>query len=108
MVVKLINELLGETDMPTVTIPDEVFERLAKRAAALNVTVEQLIAPLLGLAAERQGISDPTVSPAEPPFDEWKKSFDAWMGDVRGRAHRYPPGFVLDDSRESIYRGCGE
>ena len=33
---------------------------------------------------------------------------DAWMADVQKRAHRYPPGFVLDDSRESIYEGRGE
>ncbi len=41
-------------------------------------------------------------------YDEWKKAFDAWMADVEARTHRYPPGFILDDSRESIYEGCGE
>lgn len=91
--------------MPSLTISDEMFERLAKRAAALNVTVEQLIAPLLDLAADNP---HPTLSPTAASFGDWKKNFAAWMADVQGRAHRYPPGFVMDDSRESIYEGCGE
>jgi|ERR1043165_16390 hypothetical protein len=41
-------------------------------------------------------------------FDDWKKKFDAWMDEVEARAHRYPPGFVMNDSRESMYEGCGE
>jgi len=94
--------------MPSVTIPDEVFERVASRAAALNVTVEQLITPLLIFAAGNHGGGDAAPSPSDVPFDDWKKKFDAWMVDVQGRAHRYPPGFVMDDSRESIYQGCGE
>ena len=93
--------------MPHLTIADEVFERLAKRAAALNVTVEQLVAPLLDLAAE-SGNGHSAASSTEAGFDEWKETFDAWMADVQARAHRYPPGFALDDSRESIYQGCGE
>lgn len=90
--------------MPAVTVADDVFQRLAKRAATLNVTVEQLIAPLLDVAAKDTG--GPPLSP--PAFDDWKRTFDTWMADVQKRAHRYPPGFVLDDSRESIYRECGE
>jgi predicted DNA-binding antitoxin AbrB/MazE fold protein len=53
-----------------------------------------------------------TIQPLEQgstpqAFAEWKKGFDAWMADVQARAHRYPPGFVMDDSREKIYEGCG-
>lgn len=91
--------------MPSVTIADEMFERLAKRAAALNLTVEQLIAPLLDLAAESGGNGPPPAT--TQAFDGWKKNFDAWMADVRARAHRYPSGFVMNDSRESIYEACG-
>jgi hypothetical protein len=94
--------------MPSVTISDEVFERLTRRAAALNVTVEQLIAPLLSIAVENHGSGDAATALSDASFDNWKKKFDAWMVDVQGRAHRYPPGFVMDDSRESIYQGCGE
>jgi hypothetical protein len=92
--------------MPAVIISDEAFERLAKCAAAGNVTIEQLI---VTLASENSGSRHPTPpSQGTAPFDEWKKQFDVWMADVEGRAHRYPPGFAMDDSRESIYEGCGE
>jgi len=49
----------------------------------------------------------PTTLP-EAPYSEWKAKFDAWMAEVKARAHRKPPGFVMDDSRESMYEGCGE
>ena len=50
------------------------------------------------------------IVPPSPPVpketltdDEWQKGFDTWMKEVEARADRYPPGFVLDDSREAIY-----
>jgi hypothetical protein len=85
--------------MSQLTIPDELFERLARRAAALNVTVEQLIAPALDFAAQSSQESSLAAKPS---------LLDAWLADVDSRAGRYPPGFVMDDSRESIYQGCGE
>ncbi len=91
--------------MPSLAIPNEMFERLTKRATALNVTVEQLIAPLLEHAVESGGNGEPPPSPTAP-LDDWKKKFNAWMADVQARACRYPPGFVMDDSRESMYEGC--
>jgi hypothetical protein len=65
--------------------------------------VEQLVSYLRGRRQVRPG--DPS-----PPFsdEEWKREFDAWMAEVRTRAGRYPAGFVVDDSRESIYEGRGE
>jgi hypothetical protein len=30
------------------------------------------------------------------------------MREVAARAGRYPPGFMVDDSRETIYEGRGE
>jgi hypothetical protein len=94
--------------MPYLTIPDEMFQRLAKRAAALNVTVEQLVTPLLDLAVASDSNGLPTPAPPEAGIDDWKTKFDAWMADVQARANRYPPGFVMDASRESIYERCGE
>jgi len=85
--------------MSQLTIPDELFERLVRRAAALNVTVDQLIAPALDLAAQ---------SSQESPLAAVPSLFDGWLADVDSRAGRYPTGFVMDDSRESIYQGCGE
>ena len=91
--------------MPSVTIPNDVYERLAMRAAALGIGVEQLI-PLLEHSSESSG--NRRAPSTELSIEEWKKGFEAWMKEVQARAHRYPPGFVLDDSRESIYEGCGE
>jgi hypothetical protein len=90
--------------MPSVTVSNELFQRLEERAAALDVSVEQLIAPVLELATKTN--AQPLASALA--FEDWKKGFDAWMDDVQERARRYPPEFVMDDSRESIYQGCGE
>jgi hypothetical protein len=40
--------------------------------------------------------------------DAWQAQFDSWMQEVAARAGQYPPGFVVDDSRETIYEGRGE
>ena len=83
--------------MPQFTIPEETFSRLAERAAALNLTVEQLVLPVLD-----------QVAPRTPSADERKRAFEELTRFIRSRADRYPPGHVLDDSRESIYEGRGE
>jgi hypothetical protein len=91
--------------MSSISIPDELFTRLASRAAEQNVTVEQLVTPLLESIAKSD--SKGQINGASP-FSEWKKNFEAWMANVHARSNRYPPGFVMDDSRDSIYAGCGE
>jgi hypothetical protein len=94
--------------MAQITVSEDTFNQLVKRAGALKITVEQFVAPILHNAG-REGVNGQTAQAlADLPYDEWKKGFDAWMADVRARAHRYPPGFTLDDSRDSIYEGCGE
>jgi hypothetical protein len=91
-----------EDAMPHVTVPEDTFRRLAAKAAALNVSVDDLIRPALDRLAEADS---PTP---EPPFpmtgDAWYAELEAWKRDVESRAGRYPPGFALDDSRETIYR----
>ncbi len=47
------------------------------------------------------------LPPASSP-DEWRRQFDAYMREVAARAGTYPEGFVVDDSRETIYEGRGE
>ncbi len=44
-------------------------------------------------------------SPVRPvQYDaDWQRELDEWCRDAQSRANRYPPGFVLDDSRETIY-----
>ncbi len=35
--------------------------------------------------------------------EAWQRELDEWCRRAQLRANRYPPGFVLDDSRETIY-----
>ncbi len=85
--------------MPTLNIPEYTFRRLAARAAALNITVEEMVAPALDQLAKNGNLS-----PQMPLTGEaWKQEFDAWTKEIESRADRYPPGFRVDDSRETIY-----
>ncbi len=97
--------------MPTIDIPEETYRRLTRRAAALHTTVESLAMPALeGAACEPlPAVALPTTTePVDLPYDEWKKGLDEMVARAEARAHRYPPGFEADVSRESIYEGCGE
>ncbi len=49
-----------------------------------------------------------TPPPGPPSGQTWATQFDAWMHEVALRARRYPEGFVVDDSRETIYESRGE
>ena len=95
--------------MPQLTISAETYEKLTRRAADLNITVEQLVTlaleRLAGAAAENG--HRPPLS-RDLPYDQWKARFDELLATVHSRAGRYPPGFQADVSRESIYEGCGE
>ncbi|MFI5454493.1 MAG: hypothetical protein ACHRXM_03495 [Isosphaerales bacterium] len=88
--------------MPHVTVPEETFRRLSSRAAALNISVDDLVKPALDRLAET-GTSAPE-SPLPLTGSAWQAELEAWKLDAQSRAGRYPPGFVLDDSRETIYR----
>ena len=95
--------------MTTIVIPDETYQRLARRAAVDGTTVEALALPAL----EQLGLEppdnshQPTQVGGQSP-DEWLIAFDNWMAEVEARAPLYLPGFVLDTSREAMYEGCGE
>jgi hypothetical protein len=80
--------------MANLTIPDRTFADLARRASAAGLTVEQLVLPLLE-----------QMAPPEPTPDERRRALDEWDARIRSRADRYPPGFRVDDSRETIYFG---
>ncbi len=86
--------------MPQLTVPEDTFRRLAVRAAALNVSVDDLVKPALDRLAETG------TAATEMPLtgDASRTELAAWKRDARNRAGRYPSGFVLDDSREAIYR----
>ena len=65
---------------------------------ALNISVDDLVKPALECLA-----SSGTAAP-DPPLpltaDAWRTVLEVGKQDAESRAERYPPGFVLDDSRE--------
>jgi len=92
--------------MATLNIKDDTYERLARKAVAQNTTVEDFVEPVLDRLAETEPAS--AIRPPLGTATEREKAFAEWMAQVQKRASRYPAGFVIDDSRESIYDGCGE
>jgi hypothetical protein len=87
--------------MPNVSVPEDTFRRLSERAAALNISVDELVMPALDRLAEAGTSSPKSLLPLTG--DAWRTELEAWKRDAEIRAERYPPGFVLNDSRESIY-----
>ena len=89
--------------MPQLTVPEDTFRRLSARAAALNVSVDDLVKPALDRLAE----TGATARRANASADRRRVARRARCleaGRARAGPDRYPPGFVLDDSRETIYR----
>ena len=92
--------------MATLNIKDDTYERLVRKAVAQNTTVENFVEPLLDRLAETEPAS--AIQPAMRSAAEREKGLAEWTAQVQKRAGRYAAGFVVDDSRESIYEGCGE
>lgn len=68
--------------------------RFVSREAAIDEAVRIM----------REGHAPGDVRPSER-----KKSAEQWIKDLREWAERQPPvAHFVDDSRESIYEGCGE
>src|SRR4051794_36121152 len=88
--------------MPHVTVPEATFRRPSPRAAALNISVDDFVKPALDWLAEAG--PPPPVPPRPLTGDAWRAELEAWKRDAESRAGRYPPGFLLDDSRETIDR----
>jgi hypothetical protein len=91
-----------EHPMPQINVSDDTFRRLALKAAALNVSVDDLVQPALDRIAEKSAPDSESV--LQLTGDAWRTEVDAWKEDAHSRAGRYPAGFVLDDSRERSYR----
>jgi hypothetical protein len=86
--------------MPTVSVSETTFKRLAEKAAARNLTVDAMLAPILQRLAGDEPINGDLLLPSSR---ERQQAFKEWTMLVESRADRYPPGHVLDDDRESIY-----
>jgi hypothetical protein len=87
--------------MPTVNIPEETYRRLAEKAAALNISVEELVAPVLHQIAWSE---QPNGAHSPSTLRDRQQAFEELTNLIQSRAHRYPPGHRVDDDRESIYR----
>lgn len=84
--------------MESQTKPVAAYWSLEAQAALRNITVEELV--LLRQAAPVRPVPEPTL----PLTGEARQAvWDAMRRDAEKRADRYPPGFVLDDSRDTIY-----
>ena len=84
--------------MPTVALSEQTFRLLSEQASKRNTSIENVIASALTRYAE----SEPLPS-AESTIEDRLRAFERWTRRIESRADRYPPGHVLDDSRENIY-----
>jgi predicted transcriptional regulator len=89
----------------TIPFPPEIEARLREQAAAAGKAVDAYIREAV---EEKLATADVPNESAEKSREQWFKDFNAWMTEVAALAHRYPRGYVADDSRESIYEGRGE
>jgi hypothetical protein len=84
--------------MTMIPIPDHIYAQLNEKAQALGLTVEQYVLPILQQAGPESPYSEPSP-------EERRLARKEWDAMIRSRADRYPPGFRVDDSRETIYFG---
>lgn len=78
------------------SIPDETYQKLLKQAQLQNITMEELVTPLLEKACVEETL--PLQGEA------WHQAFDALKRQIASYSGRLPKNHVVDDSRESIYR----
>jgi hypothetical protein len=91
-----------EDNMPHLTVSEETSRRLAARAVALKISVDDLVRPALDRLADT-GTSTPET-PLPLTGQAWHAELKAWKRDAENRSGRYCPGFILVDSRETFYR----
>jgi predicted transcriptional regulator len=89
----------------TIVLPPETEAKLRDRAAATGKDLSTLIREAV---EEQLSTANGNSVAASISSDQWSAEFSAWMQDIAKRASMYPPGYVADDSRESIYQGQGE
>ena len=90
--------------MPNVAVSDDTYRELCELAAATNVSVEEFIGTALGWVANHRVALFPKPIPPPLTGEARRAVLDAWERDAEARSKNYPPGFVLDDSRETMYR----
>ena len=88
----------------TLSIPlsAEVEARLRERAAADGKDVAEYVLSVVEEDLAMTGPAPSLVSDSPQQKDQWEKALDAW-------AAGHPRlDTMADDSRDSIYEGCGE
>ena len=95
-----------ECDLPTLNIPDELYTALAAQAERCHVSVEELVLPILDRAKKQPAQMPESFVPLSN--EEWLAEMEEWKREIESHADRYPPWFVLDDSRETMYFGPRE
>lgn len=87
--------------MHTIQLPDATYQHLAAEAVARNMTVEELAVQRL----EAKTLTTVATPTATLPLtgEAWQKAFDRMNHEIAATAHEYPPGFQVDDSRDTIY-----
>jgi predicted transcriptional regulator len=88
----------------TISLPPEMEAKLRDRAAATGKDFSTLVREAV---EEKLAVNGGGSTSQEKPYDLWLAEFSAWMQAVTDRGKVYPPGFVVDDSRESIYGDRG-
>jgi hypothetical protein len=88
------------------SLSPETEAKLRQRAAATGKDVAQFVEE-----AVQKTLSEPQPStdPAQlTPAEQWER-LKAWIDQMSAwTAKNLPQGHFVDDSRESIYEGCGE
>jgi parvulin-like peptidyl-prolyl isomerase len=87
--------------MATLTIHESTFQKLQQRAANQKISVDVLAESIL----QQSVASSMNDRPSDDEIERRIAALAALDRLVEERAIRYPPGFVLDDSRETIYGG---
>ncbi len=83
----------------TLNISDAAYRQLERRAANEKLSVDLLVESLI----QRSLPDEDRVSQEE--IERKLAMLDEQADRASKRAHLYPPGFKLDDSRETIYGG---
>jgi hypothetical protein len=102
--VESVKRTRKEDPMPNVAVSDDTYRELCELAAARNVSVEEFIGTALGWVANSRIAIFPKPIPPPLTGEAQRAVLDAMRRDAEARAGQYPPGFVLDDSRETMYR----
>ena len=87
----------------TLDIPDDTYQHLAERAAALGTTIDALALDRLNERGRRDTstAAPPANTQATTDADAWVATWRAWTGNMPTRA------VTMDDRRDTIYGDDG-